>query len=112
MQTTDYVILRKSHAARTHKGLRCSKVLNGDKWEGTCNLCEKYRQLCLEHKPREARQLLPIERHYFACEGEEMSCGKTVANLIGNKTGKFRLIKNMIRSGVQYYPCYDGSHFV
>ena len=114
---TEYNILGKISVERFHNDLKCSKSFLGDSWIGACPICVQYASLWKEDRRKEAQQLKPVERHTFACSGSEpLMCGKFLALLIGNGSGKFLVVKYRVYSGFgedrRVFSDYNDSHFV
>lgn len=89
---------------------KCSKIKVGIKWEGDCLFCEKYDELCIGLNNNFL--LKPYERHYFDClingKKENLTGSLGLANLIGNRIGKFRIIRE-VRHG---YVSFNKSYFI
>lgn len=119
---TEYNIIGKTSVHRMHKDKKCLKTFIDNKWTGECHLCAEFVSLWNGNR-REAGELKPVERHKFECIGSEpLVCGKALAEMIGNRTGKFILVKKLVHTGKydiidgvrkeRVYPHYNDSYFV
>jgi hypothetical protein len=104
-----YDILSRKTIERFHRGEKCSRTFTDGKWIGKCFYCDSFISLMKKSYLDLARKLKPIEKHTYVCrDGNLFTCGKTVAQKIGNRTGKFVVVRRFVAG----FPCYDDSHFV